>query len=218
MKPGASAAFGTQLKALREAAGFTQEELATIAGLSVHAVSALERGERRPHVETVRALSVALGWVALATGDVGQAERLLDEAVSVLRHAGPWFLELTLYLRAILAVRRANPDGAIALVRESLMQIRELDDKFAFVYALVPLAAAAVLKGNDAWAARILGARDAVTERTGATVVDKSVHDLKEQAEQGVRERLGPDRWTRAYAAGRKTSIDALVKEIDSVG
>jgi transcriptional regulator with XRE-family HTH domain len=45
--------FGAQLKALREAAGFTQEELATIAGLSVHAVSALERGERRrPHVET----------------------------------------------------------------------------------------------------------------------------------------------------------------------
>jgi transcriptional regulator with XRE-family HTH domain len=53
--------FATQLKALREAAGFTQEELATIAGLSVHAVSALERGERRrPQVETVRALSAAL--------------------------------------------------------------------------------------------------------------------------------------------------------------
>ena len=58
---GASQSFGAQLKALREAAGFTQEELATIAGLSVHAVSALERGERRrPHVETVRALSAAL--------------------------------------------------------------------------------------------------------------------------------------------------------------
>src|SRR5215470_15977240 len=61
MKSGASRGFGGQLKALREAAGFTQEELATIAGLSVHAVSALERGERRrPHVETVRALSAAL--------------------------------------------------------------------------------------------------------------------------------------------------------------
>jgi transcriptional regulator with XRE-family HTH domain len=61
MKPGPSGSFGAQLKALREAAGFTQEELATIAGLSVHAVSALERGERRrPHVETVRALSAAL--------------------------------------------------------------------------------------------------------------------------------------------------------------
>ena len=61
MKAGVSRSFGAQLKALREAAGFTQEELATIAGLSVHAVSALERGERRrPHVETVRALSAAL--------------------------------------------------------------------------------------------------------------------------------------------------------------
>jgi transcriptional regulator with XRE-family HTH domain len=61
MKVGAPGLFGAQLKALREAAGFTQEELATIAGLSVHAVSSLERGERRrPHVETVRALSAAL--------------------------------------------------------------------------------------------------------------------------------------------------------------
>src|SRR5262245_36339856 len=61
MKAGASETFGAQLKALREAASFTQEELATISGLSVHAISALERGERRrPHVETVRALSAAL--------------------------------------------------------------------------------------------------------------------------------------------------------------
>src|SRR5580765_503253 len=61
MKVGAPGSFGAERKALREAAGFTQEELATIAGLSVHAVSALERGERRrPHVETLRALSAAL--------------------------------------------------------------------------------------------------------------------------------------------------------------
>ena len=61
MKPGSLQSFGAQLKALREAAGFTQDELATIAGLSVHAVSALERGQRRrPHVETIRALSAAL--------------------------------------------------------------------------------------------------------------------------------------------------------------
>ncbi|MEP7310907.1 MAG: helix-turn-helix transcriptional regulator [Acidobacteriota bacterium] len=61
MKRGAPGSFAAHLKELREAAGFTHEELATIAGLSVHAVSALERGERRrPHVETVRALSAAL--------------------------------------------------------------------------------------------------------------------------------------------------------------
>ena len=47
MKSDPPGSFAAQLKALRDAAGYTQEELATIAGLSVHGVSALERGERR---------------------------------------------------------------------------------------------------------------------------------------------------------------------------
>jgi tetratricopeptide (TPR) repeat protein len=158
-----------------------------------------------------------LAWVALASGELDEAEHFLDEAASVLRHAGPWFLLLPLYLRAILAVRSGNPDRAIALVRDSLAHIRPLHDKFAFVYALVPLAAAAVLKGDDAWAARIMGARDAVTESTGATAVDKSVHDLREEAERKARARLGPERWARAYARGRTSSIDAVMKDIDSV-
>jgi predicted ATPase len=154
--------------------------------------------------------------VALSIGDVAQAERLLDEATSVLRHSGPWFVSLVSYRRAMLAVRRGNADEAIALVRESLTRIRELQDKFAFVYALVPLAAAAVLMGDHTWAARILGARDAVTERTGATIVDQSVDDLREQAEREVRANLGPARWGRAYAAGRGASIDLLIKDVDS--
>jgi hypothetical protein len=101
-------------------------------------------------------------------------------------------------------------------VRENLTRIRELQDKFAFVYALVALGAAAVLKGEDEWAARIMGAGDSVTERTGAPVVDKAVQDVREQAEREVRARLGPDRWVRAYAAGRVTSIDSSIKDIDS--
>jgi predicted ATPase/DNA-binding XRE family transcriptional regulator len=155
-----------------------------------------------------------LAWVALATGDIAQAENLLDDAVSALKGTGAWFMLIALYLRAVLAVRRGNPNEAIGWVRESLVRIRHLRDKFAFVYILVPLAAAAVLKGDDAWAARILGARDAVTERTGATVADKSVQDLRELAEREAPARLGPERWALAYAAGRSASIDSLLKEI----
>jgi len=77
-----------------------------------------------------------------------------------------------------------NADEAIALVRESLTWIRDLQDKYAFAYALVPLVAAAVLKGDDEWAARILGARDAVSERTGAQVLLKLVHDLQVESER----------------------------------
>jgi hypothetical protein len=177
-------------------------------------------------VEGFRALALPWGLgnsltgmaaVALATGDAAHADRLLEEATSVLRHAAPWFLSWTLYLRAFVAVRRGNPHEAIALVRECLTHVRELRDRFAFVYAMVPLTAAAVLKGDDAWAARILGAADSASERTGATVSDRAVQNLREQAEREARARLGPDRWARSYAAGRVVSIDSLIKDIDNV-
>src|SRR6185503_9408701 len=88
MKPGPHGSFGAQLKALREAAGFTQEELATVAGLSVHAVSALERGERRrPHVETVRSLSAALDLTGSARDALVASSRTPLRASS--RWSGP---------------------------------------------------------------------------------------------------------------------------------
>jgi predicted ATPase len=178
-------------------------------------------------LERFRALALAWGignsltgiaTVRLATGDSASAERLLDEATSVLRPVGPWFLALALYVRAILAVRRGNADATIAIVRESLTLIRELHDNHAFVFALGPLAVAAMLKGDDAWAARILGARDTVSERTRATfVVRKSLDNLIGLAEREVRDRLGRDQWVAAYAAGRQTSIDSLLKDIGGV-
>jgi non-specific serine/threonine protein kinase len=158
---------------------------------------------------------LGMAGVALSGNDIELAEGLLDEATSVLRGAGPWFLNQPLYVRAILAVRRGKPDEAIRFVRESLSCSLALHDKFAFVYALAPLAAAAVLKGDDAWGARILGARAAVTERAGVTPVDNSVQDIRERAEREARERLGPDRWARAYAAGRSASVDSLLKDIE---
>ena len=160
---------------------------------------------------------IGMAGVALATGDDAEAERLLDDAVSELRHTGPWFLARALFVRAILAMKRGHADETIALVRDSLTRIRDLQDKYLFMYALVPLAAAALRKGDAAWAARILGARDAVSLSTGATVVRKAVHDLREETEREARARLGQDRWAVAYAAGHRTSIDTILNEIDNV-
>src|SRR4029450_7760300 len=100
MPTGAPRSFGVQLKALREAAGFTQEELATIAGLSVHAVSELERGRRRrPHVDTVRALSAALDLTG-ATRDalVVSARGAASKASADQRRGVPGPLALTVLL------------------------------------------------------------------------------------------------------------------------
>lgn len=61
--------FGERLRRLRGAAGLTQEELASRAGLSPNAIGALERGQRRrPYPHTVRALSDALGLDEVGRG------------------------------------------------------------------------------------------------------------------------------------------------------
>jgi len=161
---------------------------------------------------------IGMSGLAIQRDDLDEAERLVDEATWVLRDAAPWFLSRALSVRAMIAVGRGNADDAIAFVREGLTRIRDLRDQWALIHTLVPLAAAAALKGEDAWAARILGAQQAVTERTGATVVITPVQLLKERVEREARSRLGPDRWAKAHAAGRRTSLDALLTDIDRTG
>ncbi len=158
---------------------------------------------------------IGMAAAALIADDGAETERLVHEATLVPGDDAPWFRSFGLWMRALVAVRRGSPDEAIGWARQSLGLIHELKDRFALVYALVPLAAAVALKGDHAWAARILGIRDAVAERIGATLVDRSVHNVRTEVERDVRARLGDDRWARAYAAGRVTSIDTLIKEID---
>ncbi|MDQ3654458.1 MAG: helix-turn-helix domain-containing protein, partial [Chloroflexota bacterium] len=62
MRTRTDAWFGVRLRHLRLAAGLTQEALAERAGLSLNAISALERGERRhPYPRTIQVLADALG-------------------------------------------------------------------------------------------------------------------------------------------------------------
>jgi tetratricopeptide (TPR) repeat protein len=156
-----------------------------------------------------------LAWTALAAGDLDTTERLLDEAAAPLSDAGPWASLIVLYVRAALAVRRHQPNEAIAYARESLARIHALHDRFAFLYALAPLAAAAGLTGDDAWAARIVGIRDAATERTGVRAVDESTRHLWQRVERDARARIGQRRWTREYENGRCASMESLLKDVD---
>ena len=53
--------FGPVLRAARAARGLTQEELANASGLHRTEISLLERGKRTPLLETLVAISRALG-------------------------------------------------------------------------------------------------------------------------------------------------------------
>ena len=156
-----------------------------------------------------------LAWVALATGDPAEADRLISESGAVLQAAGPWFLSLGYYLRVLLTLERGSPDQVITLMGQSLRRVQRVQDRFAVVYGLVPLAAAAARKGEFVWAAKILGVRDGLIERTGSTVVDPTMRHVHEETERASRARLGTNGWTEAFAAGRRTSLAALLADID---
>ena len=151
----------------------------------------LDESRRLESPWTIANALPALAWVAFTSGDLAEAEALLEEVSPILPDTGAWFRMLPQYVRAILAVRRQNSPEVMTTVRQSLVLIKEMHDTFAFVYSLVPLATAAIGIGDDLWAARILGARDAVAESTGADVVDPSVHELRQQLEREARARLG---------------------------
>jgi hypothetical protein len=82
------------------------------------------------------------------------------------------------------------------------------------MYAFAPLAAAASLLREDAWVARIVGASDALTERSGVRSVDPMGQKLWTRARLGAQTRLGPEKWARAYEAGRRSSVELLLTEI----
>ena len=174
-------------------------------------------------IEGYRALGIPWGTanaligsavLALSNGDRAETERLLDETTAPLREAGPWFTARALVLRAILAVQAGEADGAMALLHDSLTRLRDLRDKYAFVHAMAPLSAAAVIKRQYVWAAKILGSSDVVAERAGAAVVPVAVQNLQKDAERVVRAQLGPARWAEAYAHGRAMSIDTLLDNL----
>jgi transcriptional regulator with XRE-family HTH domain len=57
-----SKVIGRKIKELREAAGLTQQQLATNAGLSSSNLSQIEQGHKRdPRISTLKALARALG-------------------------------------------------------------------------------------------------------------------------------------------------------------
>ena len=78
MKHRAPGPFGARLKALRETAGYTQDELAAIAGLSVHAVSASGPTGGLSAATLLGFLSVSPGALAADPGTLGNLAWTFD--------------------------------------------------------------------------------------------------------------------------------------------
>jgi len=82
---------GSWLRGKREAAGLTREELAELSGVSVRAISDLERGlTRKPHPRSVRALAGALGLPETLSNDLIARYRSARDADLGWRRSSSW--------------------------------------------------------------------------------------------------------------------------------
>lgn len=87
---GRQESFGERLRRYREAAGYSQEQLAAQAGLSANAIGALERGERkRPYPDTLRRLAEALGADEETRAALSAALRPVADESPVAKVVGP---------------------------------------------------------------------------------------------------------------------------------
>jgi hypothetical protein len=104
------------------------------------------------------------------------------------------------YLAEAMAIAGARP-------RQSLALRRALGEPLGIAQCLEGLALTAD-RDRAAWAARLLGAAEAIRERLGAPLppVDRPEHDA---AVAAARAALGDDGFAAAWAAGRTMTIDA---------
>ena len=164
---------------------------------------------------TGNALS-GMASVALATGDVELAEDLLDEAMPVLQQVGPWFRPGP----CIFALSWRS--GAGTPMTRSRSCVRASPASGSPGQVRVRIHAGPSCRRRGAQRQRRVGGAD-----PGRPGRRQRAHRGDRGPQIGARPpgAVGtggscppwPDRWAGAYAAGRGTSFDALLKHIDHV-
>jgi predicted ATPase len=160
-------------------------------------------------------LSYALGQLA---STVHRAERnlpaalaLRQEAAAIARELGDhWQVGISLIGAAIVVRELGDARRSVALYREALTELRDLDDRWLTPRALSGLAGCAGLDADYVRVVRLFGAAEAVREASGTREMTawRAVFDRDLAT---ARSALGDEQFAAAWAEGRAMTLAQAV-------
>lgn len=153
---------------------------------------------------------ISLGAIAQYSGELVEAEDLLQESLALSQRLGyregvAWSLNQL----GIVERRRGLTERAVHLLDESLAEHRDLGDRWRSASVLEELAAVAQQRGRSDYAAFLLGAADGVREVIGAPVpeIEKPDYQATRAAIEGSLDRRA---FRTAWSAGRAAPLAAV--------
>ncbi|MCC2628276.1 MAG: adenylate/guanylate cyclase protein [Thermomicrobiales bacterium] len=145
--------------------------------------------------------------------DVQRAEAFYRDALSVLREVGfPSGVATTLGNLGEVLLEQGRVDEAEATIRESLALRVAVHNRHGSPQQLQSLARVAAGKGDAERATRLWAAGDQLRRDLGADVPQAS-REAHERFVRSLEERLGPEQFAMAWAAGQRLTLERAVAE-----
>jgi ATP/maltotriose-dependent transcriptional regulator MalT len=121
-----------------------------------------------------------------------------------------WALALPLRNLGIVAFRQGDYEEAAELVRETLLILRDLKERWFISRSLETMAEIVALQGDHTRAARLFGAGEALREAVGASVLPFYRTDY-DHAVETVRKGLGHEAVREYWSQGRSMTLEQAV-------
>ena len=163
--------------------------------------------------------AASLGGLGMAVFHQGEVERgatLCEEALALLREVGDrWGSASSLNDLGLIALEQGDVERAAACFQESLEQWRDLGDEGSNAWNLEGLAEVARLRGQAERAARLLGAAEALREKTGLPA-PPNYCSYRERWIAATRAQLGDIEFEMAWAEGRAMAAEAMAHALSN--
>ena len=158
------------------------------------------------HVCVVRAQA------AIALGQVIEGDRILTEGLVGDPEIDPWTMAVKLTINGFAAVLLGDYSRAEQLLQDSATILGQLQNTSVLLWVLTLLALTSVERSAPQRAARLLGATEAVVERTGASI-PPIFDQLSARGYARTLDRLGPDAFGEFREQGRQLPLHVVATQ-----